>query len=87
MNLQNVSDSMIPNPNRSVFPKNRTWFAILMISKSGRCDIYHTLFFTEGEAHSFAVSLLNRKMLDDFKIYPVRPETDDSFKNRKPLWY
>jgi len=87
VSLQNVGDIMIPKPNRSVFPKNRTWFAVLLISKSGRCDIHHTLFYNEGEAHLFAQNMLSNRVIDDFKIYPVRPESGESFPSRKPLWY
>ena len=76
---------MIPQPGRSVFPKNRTWFALLMIQKTGRSDIYQTLFFTEQEAKTYGLEMKQRQMLDDFKVYPVRPQGQDS--NYKPLWF
>ena len=77
---------MIPNPNRSVFPKNRTWFALLMLQKSGRAEIYHILFYTEAEAHGMGSDRKERRMLHDFKVYPVRPDSQD-VANYKPLWY
>lgn len=77
---------MIPKPNRSVFPKNRTWFALLMLQKSGRAEIYHVLFYTETEAHEMGRNMKERRLLDDFKVYPVRPQIEDA-GNYKPLWY
>ena len=76
---------MIPQPGRSVFPKNRTWFALLMVQKTGRSDIYPTLFFTEQEATTYGLEMKQKQMLEDFKVYPVRPQRQDS--NYKPLWY
>ena len=77
---------MTPKPSQSVFPKNRTWFALLMMQKSGRCEIYHVLFYTEAEAHGMGQDMKERRIVEDFKVYPVRPESRDR-ENYKPLWY
>jgi hypothetical protein len=77
---------MIPGTTgHGPFPKNRTWFALLLKQKSGKAEIYHTLFFTESEASAKGNNMVNKKITDSFSIYPVQPMTQDL--NYKPLWY
>ena len=57
-----------------------------MLQKSGRAEIYHILFYTEAEAHGMGSDMKERRMLHDFKVYPVRPDSQDA-ANYKPLWY
>ena len=77
---------MIPNTNRIVFSKNWDWFSILMLQHSGRAEFFHVLFYTEAEAHGMGSDMKERRMLHDFKVYPVRPDSQD-VANYKPLWY
>jgi hypothetical protein len=56
------------------------------MQKSGRCEIYHVLFYTEAEAHGMGRDMKERRIVEDFKVYPVRPESRDR-ENYKPLWY
>jgi|TARA_R110000824_G_scaffold107156_2_gene253162 hypothetical protein len=77
---------MIPGTTaRPPFPKNRTWFALLLMQKSGRAEIYHTLFFTEAEAYAMGNSMVNKRITDTYSVYPVQPEIHDP--KYKPLWY
>jgi len=77
---------MIPNTKpRSVFPKNRTWFALLLMRDSGHTEIYQTIFHNEQEARYVGSTMVENGTTDKFRVYPVQPQrTDDNYR---PLWY
>jgi len=77
---------MIPNTTpRSVFPKNRTWFALLLIRDSGVSEIHHIMFYDEQEARSAGLIMIERGQTDKFRVYPVQPQSTDV--TYRPLWY
>ena len=77
---------MIPNTKpRSVFPKNRTWFALLLIRDSGVSEIYHIMFYDEHEARSVGLIMIEQGQTDKFRVYPVKPQSTDA--TYRPLWY
>ena len=77
---------MIPSTTpRSVFPKNRTWFALLLMRNSGQSEIYHIMFYDEHEARSVGLTMIEKGLTDKFRVYPIQPQSTDA--NYRPLWY
>ncbi len=77
---------MIPNPDyQAPFPRNRTFFVILLIYETGRSEVFDKLFHTSEQAQEVAAGLQRKFKIETYRIYPVMaPRPDYKGEN---LWY
>ena len=79
---------MIPHPDyHPPFPRNRTFFVILLIHETGKNEVFHILFHTETEAIDAARQLTEDTDVTSYRIFPVTSPRPSARLRGENFWY